>query len=67
MFPFGFLACVVPGVRDFVQDRGERFCDVWAESFIVGDVDASVEGVGSLTRFVVPLLKDSSRELHARA
>ena len=44
MFPFRFLAFVA-AVVCFAEDRGERLSQVWVELFVVGDVEARVEGL----------------------
>ncbi len=42
MLPFGCLAFVAVRVY-FAEDRSERFSEVWAQLFVVGDVQAPVE------------------------
>ncbi|WP_454114425.1 hypothetical protein [Microbacterium lacticum] len=44
MFPFRFLAFVA-AVVCFAEDRGERLGECGAELFVVGDVEACVEGL----------------------
>ena len=44
VFPFRFLAFVA-GVVGFAEDGGEGFGECGAELFVVGDVEAAVEGL----------------------
>ncbi|WP_233548547.1 hypothetical protein [Galactobacter valiniphilus] len=44
MFPFRFLAFVT-AVVCFAEDRGERLSQGRSELFVVGDVEAGVEGL----------------------
>ncbi|AZZ38420.1 hypothetical protein C0Z10_00110 [Acidipropionibacterium jensenii] len=44
MFPFRFLA-FVSALVCFAEDRREGFGEGWAELFVVGDVEARIEGL----------------------